>query len=121
VPLADSRNFYRVESIVKYLSFLQALVNLGDKLPAILAELEIIAASIGRLTTLVTGELPAGTLGVMAADPEEEQAEAQIAAIVAGPNAAFDGSKLRGLFKLLKDSGALDVLVSLLLSKATGG
>lgn len=105
---------------MKYLAFLQALLALGDKLPAILAELEIIAAAIARVTTLVTGEMPAGTLGVMAADPEEEQAEAQIAALVAGPNAAFDGSRLRGLFKLLKDSGALDVLVSVLLAKATG-
>lgn len=90
---------------MNYLFWLQLLVSLGQNLGPILDAVE-------ALYNLVAAAVPknAVTDGLEMVDlsAEEQAAEAQVAALVAGPNAAFDGSRLRRLFKFLKDSGGLE-------------
>jgi len=106
---------------VQYLKFLQILIALGPKLPAILAWLQ---AGFELLKGLLPTPVPedSGSLQMVQADEcaaEAERLEGEVAAIVAGPNAAFDGTRLRGLFKFLQDSGLLTILIGILTK--TGG
>lgn len=100
---------------MSYLKFLQVLITLGPKLPAIFAALQ-------GLVDAISDAWPSEqTLEVVSSTDEELACECQVAEIVAGPNAAFDGSGLRRLFKFLQESGLLDALMTTLLAKATGG
>jgi hypothetical protein len=101
---------------VQYLKFLQVLIALGPKLPAILAALQALFDAISAAIPAPTE----GTLELAHPSTSEMEAEQVVAAMVAGPNAAFDGSRLRGLYKFLNDSGLLAVLISVLAKGAVG-
>jgi hypothetical protein len=114
--LANTVANHHKDSLVQYLKFLQVLIALGPKLPAILAALQ-------SLFDAISAAIPApteGTLEVSHPSTSEMEAEQTVAAMVAAPNAAFDGSRLRGLYKFLNDSGLLAVLISVLAKGAVG-
>jgi hypothetical protein len=90
---------------VKYLTWLNKLLAFGNKLPEVIVELEIIAASISRLVSLGAVESP--SLQVSEPSLEEITAEEQVLDILCPPSEdntlpVRDGSRLRNLFALLK-------------------
>ncbi len=110
----------------KYLAFITWLVAFGTKLPKILAALETLVEAIaGTVPAPPPGEdslqlVCDTTAATEIGEPIKAQvleAETKVANLVAGPNAAWDGSRLRGLFKFLQESGLLDIL----LKKVIGG
>jgi hypothetical protein len=109
--------------VVDYLKWLKLLASMGDKLPAIIAWIQQGFELFGGLfpSTPVSGG--GGVLQFTADNPDVIEAEAQVAALLtpAGSQAAFDGSRLRNLFKFLNDSGLLTVLIGLLGKGAFGG
>ena len=102
---------------MKYLEFLNLLVKLGPKLKDILAWLQQGLELFKSLSpTPATGDV----LQVIQPTPEESALEGQVALLVAGESAAFDGSRLRELFKFLQNSGLGQAILAILL-KAVGG
>jgi hypothetical protein len=95
---------------VPYLKWLQVLIALGPKLPAILAALQALFDAIASAIPAPAGSAE-GSLQVVQPSTAELEAEQQVAALVAGPNAAFDGSRLRALFTFLQATGLLDALL----------
>lgn len=121
----------RTESVVaenpmaKYLAFLKALLQFRDKLPRIFDWINEGLALFGELFALppASGD---DSLAMLAPDADASEvlaAEAQVAELLtpAGAQAAFDGSRLRALFKFLQDSGLLNVLIGAAAKAAAGG
>jgi hypothetical protein len=100
---------------VDYLAWLNWLIALGPKLPAVYAEIEKIVASVKAIIELFGGAPAAdGTLALASVSTAEAEAEIQVAALLAGPNAAFDGTRLRAIFQFLNENRELlKFLVSL--------
>lgn len=108
---------------VTYAAFLSWLLSFTTRLPAILKKLDaLIEAAIG-VAEEALGETPPVALAIKGApanqqllmpSDEEVALEGQVAQLVAAPNAAFDGSRLRAAWKFLNDSGLLPVIISLL-------
>lgn len=90
------------------LAFLTWLISLGPKLPQLFAELEKIVAAVTAIAGIVGKPAPdTGGLEVLELSAEEQAAEAEVAALIAGPTAAFDGSRIRALVKFYQDNKAL--------------
>lgn len=68
---------------MSYRDFLNYLLSLGPKLPALLAEIEIILGSLERIRDLFGGGLVSG-----AASDEDAALEAQVIAAAQGENMA---------------------------------
>lgn len=120
---------------MNYRWFLTLLAKAGDKIPAIIALVQDIAADVARLVELVkslniesNGTAGGFTLPLTAPEetpvlePTEEElaAEAQVLALIAPETddtlAIRDGSRLREIFQLLKKAGpALETIVPLLI------
>ena len=101
----------------QYLDWLRLLASLRDKLPPIFAALQ-------ALVKAINDAFPAPTPGILELNeitPEVEAAEAAVVALVAGENAAFDGSRLRAIYTFLKETGLLDIFTAILLKKLAGG
>lgn len=96
---------------VTYAAFLSWLIAFGQQLPTILGLLNEAIAKLTELASVVRGTLPEA---VYSPTDEDVALEGQVAELVAGPNAAFDGSRLRAIFKFANDSGLLPVIISLL-------
>lgn len=96
---------------ITYAAFITWLLSFKDELPAILAEIETAVAALMSAYERIKGTLPAAAVEL---SDEESQLETDLAVAVAGPNAAFDGSKLRALFKFAQDTGLLQIIVSML-------
>ncbi len=108
-----------------YFQLLNALLALGPMIPQALVILERMANDAKALYEL-TGQIFPQSIE---APPTEDEiaAESRLIEAMASPGtqAIFDSSRLRKIAKLLKDSGALDIAIQLLLAKlggaATGG
>lgn len=104
----------------RYAAFLSFLLTLGPKLQAIWPKLQAWVATTTDLVTAVKGLIPsttpaAGTLSICVPTDEELALEGQVAELIAGPNAAFDGSLLRALWQFGRENPALlQFLISLL-------
>lgn len=96
---------------VTYAAFLSWLISFGQHLPVILGKLNDAITTLTELATIVRGTLPEA---VYSPSEDETALEGEVAQLVAGPNAAFDGSRLRAIFKFANDSGLLPILISLL-------
>ncbi len=118
---------------VTYAAFLAWLLSFSSRLPQVLEEIQKGIAAFANAFLLINGTVPEGTLSLesrveqyyaikgapasqqlIVPSDEEKGLEADCAALIAGPNAAFDGSRLRGIFKFLNDSGLLAILMSML-------
>lgn len=101
---------------MSYLTFLQKLLALGDKLPAIFAAVQKIIADVQALIALVSPAPVADTgLQFTAVGADEETAELAVAKAIGGDTGLFDLSALRAVFQFLRDNPALLELVKLLL------
>lgn len=109
--------------VQKYLALIRLLISFGTKLPTvwpkILQVIELIrsiAADLGVAAALEPSE--GGTLGLEAEcqDSAVLNAEAQVGQLLAAERtqAAFDGTRLRRLWKFFEDSGLADMLLGLL-------
>jgi hypothetical protein len=96
---------------ITYAAFITWLLSFKDELPAILADIETAVTALMSAYERIKGTLPAAAVEL---SDEETQLETSLATAVAGPNAAFDGSKLRALFKFAQDSGLLPIIISML-------
>lgn len=96
---------------ISYAAFLTWLLAFKDELPAVLADIETAVTALMSAYERIKGTLPGSQMEL---SPEETVLEGKLAAAVAGPNAAWDGSKLRALFKFAQDSGLLEVIVKML-------
>ena len=96
---------------ITYAAFITWLLSFKDKLPEILAKIEAGVSALMSAYELIKGTLPAAAFEL---SDEELQLETDLAVAMAGPNAAWDGSKLRALFKFAQDSGLLPIIISLL-------
>ena len=103
---------------MNYLAWLTWLASFSTKLPAIFAELEKIVAAVQAIIALTGGTVPDESLEMVQVSSAEAEAETEVACLLAGPNAAFDGTRLRKLFAFLKDSGLIEVLVTILAKSA---
>ena len=101
---------------MSYQDFLKALIALGPKLPTVWAEIEKMIAAVKAIAGIVQpAAAAAGALELNEISPDEAEAEAAVACILAGPNAAFDGAILRGLYGFAKaNPWLLDALLALL-------
>jgi hypothetical protein len=86
---------------MSYFDFLTKLLSSG-KIAAILKWIE-------EGLAIFNPNAPA--LATVTPTDAELKLEGEIAVAVGGPNAAFDGSRLRALFKFLQDSGLLAILL----------
>jgi hypothetical protein len=96
---------------ISYAAFLTWLLAFKDQLPAILADIETAVTAIMSAYERIKGSLPAQAFEL---SDEEQKLETDLAVAMAGPNAAWDGSRLRALFQFAKDSGLLEVIVKTL-------
>lgn len=96
---------------MNYAAFLAWLLSFKDELPAILNDIQAAVELLMSAYQRVKGTLPAESFELT---DEEASLETDVAVAVAGPNAAFDGTKLRAAWKFLNDSGLLPIIVSLL-------
>jgi hypothetical protein len=94
-----------------YAAFITWLLSFKDELPAILADIEAAVSALMSAYERIKGTLPAASVEL---NDEELKLETDLAVAMAGPNAAWDGSKLRALFKFAQDSGLLPIIISLL-------
>jgi hypothetical protein len=110
VPAADAFSF---------LSLLQLIVALGPKIPK---AMELLKALYDLFATEIEAAIPAGGLELVADTDEELALIGQISEALSadGTQAAFDGSRLRGLVKFLNDSGLGSLLVGILTQAAAG-
>jgi hypothetical protein len=99
---------------VNYLALLKLFIGLGPKLPAVWSEIQKIVAAVHGIVGIVK-PAAAGTLEVIELSPDEAEAEAAVAYMLAGGAAAFDSMVLRRLFALAKTNPWLmDALFALL-------
>jgi hypothetical protein len=103
---------------ITYAAFLTWAIGFSTRLPAILQKLDAAIAQIVDLIGLATGTTPPISQAVMQPTPEEEALERQVATLVVGPTGAWDGSRLRAIWKFANDSGLLAILMSLLTKSA---
>lgn len=108
---------------MSYLEFLKLLVSFGPKLKAAWPILLAIFEQVQRLAEIFRPETAPGELAFVAPDPAELSAEAEVGQLISqdGTQSAFDGSRLRGVFKWAKDAGLIDLLIGLVVKAATGG
>ena len=96
-----------------YLDWLKLLLALGPKLAVIWPIVQRMIADFRELVAIVKGtttEEP-GTPSVMEVVTAEAETETQVAALLAGPNAAFDGTLLRGVWSFLQKNPELAGLI----------
>ncbi len=105
---------------MSFLKLLQLVVSLGPKIPK---AIELLRAFYDLFASEIEKAIPAGGLELVANSPEEEALMAQISESLSasGSQAAFDGSRLRGLVKFLNDSGLASLLIGILTKAAAGG
>lgn len=108
---------------VTYSAFLTWLLAFTTRLPAVLKKLDVLIEDAVSFAEEALGQIPAVALPIkgapanqqlILATDEEQALEGQVAQLVAGPDAVFDGSRLRAVWKFANDSGLLAVLMSLL-------
>jgi hypothetical protein len=115
--------------VSRYLALINLLLSYGPKLklawPKIMQVIELlrsIAADLGLQSALEPSE--GGTLGLEAEcnDTAVLEAESKLGQLLAadGAEAAFDGTRLRRLWKFLEDSGLDDLLISILTRMLAG-
>lgn len=119
-----------VKNLATYLAWLKWLLALGANVAPLIALLTEFYERLKPLLPALPAPAAPGDDGGLeitqqlcepTAITEVEQelvadvltAESEVANLVAGPNAAFDGSRLRALFAFLQSSGLLDVLIKL--------
>jgi len=101
---------------VTYAAFLTWLLSFAQQLPTVLSLLQEAADKLAEVATLVRGTLPEP---IFELTDEDTELEGKLALAVAGPNGAFDGSRLRAAWKFLNESGLLPVIISLLTKAAS--
>lgn len=108
---------------MSYLDLLKLLVSFGPKLKLAWPILLAIFEQVQALAELFRPETAPGELAITEVSGDELAAEAEIGQLIAvdGAQSAFDGSRLRGVFKWAKDAGLLDLLIGLVVKAATGG
>jgi hypothetical protein len=101
---------------MNYLALLKLFLALGPKLPAVWLEVQKIIAAAQAIFGIVKPAVETGgTLEAIDLSPDEAEAEAAVAYILAGPNAAFDGAILRRVFAFAKaNPWLMDALAALL-------
>lgn len=110
---------------MNYLELLRKLVALGSKLPDVWPKLVQVFTLIQEIAVALgfnsAGD-SAGTLNMEAASEEESALEAQVGQLLAAPGAeaAWDGSRLRALWKFMQDTGLDSILVTLLTKLLAG-
>lgn len=99
---------------MKYIAFLRFVLSFGTDISKFLDALEKLLGVIQP--RLPTPQVGAG-LEMTEVSAEEEAVEAEIGQLLGGPTAAWDGTRIRRIFKLLNDIGLLGGGFSDLLGK----
>ncbi len=99
---------------MSYLTFLQKLLALGDKLPAIFAAVQKIVADVQALIALVSPPAADTGLQFTAVGADEEAAELKVAQALAGDGAFFDLATLRAVWDFCqKNPWVLELLTKI--------
>ena len=89
---------------VNYLSWLQKLLEYGPRLKEAWPIIQRLADDIEQLLAVFKPEQSLAFTEALCVESTDEEAAAEVAigALIAGENAAWDGSRLRKIFELIK-------------------